>query len=309
VSKARLVYAPAVLFLMTLVGSCGASSIFADFTPGTGAQLRSSTNYVIADTLGQFVVGVSRQCAEDVDPIYCPYSCAILEHGFWHSDIHIPAFREIKQAGNNTWVDSYAKVVTAGTDQLDRAFYVEDSDRLGALRVSTVNAPDVQVAAGDMVDVYGMIKTSQRERYVDFPVVTLRFSGAGGIYPFFAANRGLGGKGTDTLTIGGVGVNNVSLLVRTSGRVNYVDTSAPAKFFYVDDGSSLSDGVVISGHSMKGIRVSLANLAVGNTIYPPTVGQYVMVKGICAPQAVGVSRVYAQIRPRSQGDIVVVAGP
>ena len=99
---------------------------------------------------------------------------------------------------------------------------------------------------------------------------------------------------------------NTSLLVKAFGRVTYVDTHTPATFFYIDDGSALSDGLVISGNKMRGIRVSLASLAAGNAITPPSVNQHLSITNICSPQYVS-GKVLAQIRPRSQADIGVVA--
>ncbi|MCX8053140.1 MAG: hypothetical protein N3B12_04980, partial [Armatimonadetes bacterium] len=58
---------------------------------------------------------------------------------------------------------------------------------------------------------------------------------------------------------GGVGMNNIGLLIRTWGKVTFVDETN--KFFYINDGSGRNDG---SGY--VGIRVSYDNLAPGNTI-------------------------------------------
>ncbi len=100
----RMFFACALAAASAISGS--ASVLSGNFCPGTDANLRSSPNYVISDTLGQFAVGVS----------YAPddsYACGIIEHGFWHSDIQIPTIAELKQTPNEYWVDAYAKVVTA----------------------------------------------------------------------------------------------------------------------------------------------------------------------------------------------------
>ncbi|MDO8585580.1 MAG: hypothetical protein Q7T82_00920 [Armatimonadota bacterium] len=275
-----------------------ATASLGDFTPGTGAELRTSTNYLLADTLAQFVVGEST--APDNT-----YSCGRIEHGVRHSDIHIPTINEIKSQPTYSHVDAYAKIVTAGTDQLYRTFYIGESDRLSGLRVNMGGNPLI-VSAGDMVDVSGVIKGSGVDCYIDYPEVTVRFPSVAQLAAFFMANRGLGGEGTDVLT---GGARNVNLLVQTSGIVTYVDTATPIKFFYVDDGSGLSDGLVFGGQTTKGIRVSITSLATGNTILPPAIGQYVSVTGICAPQTVAGGKVLAQIRPRDQGDVVVLALP
>lgn len=285
----------AILALLALAIPAMGASLLGDFCPGTGAQLRSSTNYLIEDTLGQFVVGES----------FAPdngYACGIIEHGFWHSDIYIPTIPDLRQNPNNSYVDAYAKVVTAGNDQLYRTFYIADQDRNGALRVNVGTNPDIHVSPGDMVDVSGIIKGTALDRYIDYPEVTVRFANVMRLGPFFAANRWLGGNGTDMIQPGGVGLLNTSFLMKTSGVVTYVDTANPARFFYVDDGSGMSDGQVIGGNHPRGIRVWISNLAAGNTIAPPGADDYVTVTGICATYTIS-GKTYAQIRPRSQADI------
>lgn len=288
-------------FCLAAAPVCG-MVVSGDFAPGTGAELRSSTNYLIADTLGQFVVGES--AAPDDS-----YACGRIEHGFWHSDIHIPTIAEIKGTPNNQWVDAYAKLVTAGNGQFYRAFYVEEQDRTNAIRVNVGTNPTISVAPGDMIDVSGVIKGSDADRYIDYPVVAVRFPGAAQLDPFYTPNRWLGGLGTDVLVPGGAGVLNTSMLMKTAGLVTYVDAATLCRFFYVDDGSGLSDGVVIGGQTMRGLRVSIANLATGNSISAPSVGQYVTVTGICAPQTIAGGKVVAQIRPRNQDDIQPIASP
>jgi len=288
----------AILALIVLAIPAMGASLWGDFCPGTGAELRISTNYIIADTLGQFVVGESSAPDDS-------YACGIIEHGFWHSDIHIPAMSEIKQTPNYQWVDAYAKLVTAGSDQFSKEFYITDSDRVNAIRVNLGSNPLI-VSAGDMLDVSGVIKGTDAGRYIDYPVVTPRFPNVADPRPFFMPNLWLGGLGTDVLKPGGEGVLNTSVLVRTSGRVTYVDTATPKKFFYIDDGSGLSDGLVFGGKTMQGLKVSITPLATGNVILPPGLHQYVTVTGICGPYTTS-GKTLVQIRPRNQGDIQIMA--
>lgn len=287
------------LMICSSLGECSGIT-----DPVTGAD-RSSTNYMIKDTLGQFVVGVSRQCAEDIDPIDCPYSCAILEHGFWHSDIHIPTISEIKQTPNGYWVEASAKAVTAGSDQFSKEFFITEGDRMNAIRVSLGNQ-GLTVQQNDVVDVAGIISGGPLDRVIMYPVVVTRFENAAQISPFFTPGRWLGGKGTDVGMPGGAGLLTTSLLMKTSGRVAYVDTAAPKKFFYVDDGSCLSDGEVIGGKTMQGLKVWISGLKTGNSIAAPGVNQYVTVTGICAPYSTA-GKISVQIRPREQADIAIVA--
>lgn len=284
-----------LLAIIVLTMSCG---VLADFCPGTGAEYRVSTNYMIADTLGQFVVGESRSMNDS-------YACGWIEHGFWHSDIHVPTLNEIKTtAGNLEYIQAFGKVATAGNDHLYRNFYIEDGNRLGGIRIYVGTNTSIHVSEGDMVDVSGMIKNASGERYIDYPEVVMRFPGSVNLRPYYMPNLTLGGVGTDVRYTGGVGVNNVGLLVTTAGKVTYVDTATTKRFFYVDDGSAMSDGIVIGGTTRTGVRVQINGLATGNTITAPGMGDFVRVTGICAPLTapIGIS---VQLRPRTQDDVVV----
>jgi len=68
----------------------------------------------------------------------------------------------------------------------------------------------------------------------------------------------------------------------------------------------MSDGAVIGGKVMRGIRVWISNLASGNTISPPSLGSHVAVSSICASNSVS-GKVCAQIKPRLQADMQVIA--
>ncbi len=138
-----------------------------------------------------------------------------------------------------------------GSNQFSEEFYVSDQDRSGAIRVYLGPNPLV-VSNGDMVDVSGIIKGTDLDRYIDYPLVATRFPHAMLLSPYFMANRWLGGQGTDMLKPGGAGPLNTEMLLKVSGRVTYVDTESPAQFFYIDDGSGLSEGQVFDGTVMRG---------------------------------------------------------
>ena len=91
--------------------------------------------------------------------------------------------------------------------------------------------------------------------------------------------------------------------MKTSGTVTYIDASSPVKFFYIDDGSGLCDGLVYGGKTMRGLRIAIDKLASGNTITPPNVNDHVVVTGICWPYNGASGKTCAQIRPRCQADI------
>ena len=99
---------------------------------------------------------------------------------------------------------------------------------------------------------------------------------------------------------GGVGLNNIGLLIRVWGEVTFRDTAEDKKFFCVDDGSGRTDG---SGHT--GIRVSYGNLAPGNLIdHVPELHEFVRVTGISSTFKDTDDKIYPNVRPRRQGDII-----
>lgn len=116
--------------------------------------------------------------------------------------------------------------------------------------------------------------------------------------PLAMNNRTVGGGAVNQYTPGvegGTGLNNIGLLIRTWGKVTFVDTTN--KFFYIDDGTAREDG---SGN--PGIRVSYDNLASGNVIDPPKQGTYAMVTCISSTIMID-GKIQSNLRPRGQSDI------
>jgi len=107
--------------------------------------------------------------------------------------------------------------------------------------------------------------------------------------PLALTNRDVGGGRLNDYTPGvegGVGMNNIGLLIRTWGKVTFVDGS---------------------GH--VGLRVSYDNLAPGNTITPPALNSYVAVTCISSTWLNGSGQIQPNLRPRRQSDITVIAPP
>jgi len=128
--------------------------------------------------------------------------------------------------------------------------------------------------------------------------------------PLGLNNRALGGSELNSYTpgvTGGVGLNNIGLLVRTWGAVTYIDTGQ--RFFYIDDGSHLKDGTLHSDWLTPnvGVRVSYAGLAEGNTIDPPSqTGLRYAITGISSTTAIPVGQgtsIIRTLRPRRQTDL------
>lgn len=153
-------------------------------------------------------------------------------------------------------------------------FYVEDADRSCGVRVEKAGHT---LTTGKKAYVRGIMRTNaDGERYIDATAASE--AGEGTVNPLLMSNRSIGGGGSsydpDTATgqcglkeyrSGAVmnlqALNNVGLLVATTGRVTYSGDG----FFYLDDGSNLDDG---QGHT--GLRV----------LGTATEGAYVKVTGI-----------------------------
>ena len=100
----------------------------------------------------------------------------------------------------------------------------------------------------------------------------------------------------------GKGLYTIGLLVKTWGKVTYRDPAG--KFFYIDDGSRLMDG---TNNNILGIRVSIDNLAGGNSIaMPATNVVYVSVVGVISTFMDSNSKIRPNIRPRNQPDVVTL---
>ncbi|MDO8682109.1 MAG: DUF4038 domain-containing protein [Armatimonadota bacterium] len=160
-------------------------------------------------------------------------------------------------------------------------FYIQDPDMPFGLRVT----PAASVAVSNEVDVAGIMKGANSERYIDItgntPIVIIPGPGEPG--PLGMTNFALGGSVLNDKTPGvdgGVGLNNIGSLVRVFGRVSPIDSTS----FWVDDGSGPVK--VLSGDLVE-----------------PTGTPYVVVTGISVLDT-SVSPAGRAIRPRTQADIV-----
>lgn len=122
------------------------------------------------------------------------------------------------------------------------------------------------------------------------------------VAPLGLRNISIGGSDLNAFTRGidgGIGPNNVGLLVRTWGLVTLVDDTN--HLFYVDDGSGAIDYTTIG----SGVRVSYDGLATGNTFTPPTAGQYVGITGISSLFSDS-SRLLPVVKARKQSDLSIL---
>ena len=118
------------------------------------------------------------------------------------------------------------------------AFWIEERDRSAAIKVvysGTVNQ-------NQRVDVTGVLDSSSGQRVLVASSVTeFGFGAPVLIKPLVVVERAMGGKGINADTpaiVNGSGLYNIGMLVRIAGSVGF----AGANFFYLDDGSGLTDG-------------------------------------------------------------------
>lgn len=184
---------------------------------------------------------------------------------------------DLKSYADGASVATGPFVVTAGTDVFgvngsERYCYVEDQDRLRGIRLQV--SVSTSVTEGDLVSVVGTLSTNAAgERVLSLGAVNVVGS-TDPILPLAMPNRSLGGgdwnyddqtgEGQRGVT-GGTGLNNIGLLVRTTGCVCESDTST----FSITDGS----GDAIIAMTPSGVT-------------PPQEG-YVGVTGVCSRQSDG----------------------
>jgi len=215
--------------------------------------------------------------------------------------VHHITIAEAKKHANNApvAVDQVVVSLVLGSS----SFYVEASDKSAGIAVSkTLHG----VTVGDIVDIVGTVSTnSNGEKYIQATSVSRTASG-GLIEPLVVINRGIGGDdweyepitgmgqcGVKNIGLTGVedvpGLNNIGLLISTTGRVTYSGSG----YFYIDDGSGARDD---SGY--RGVKIHSSGLT------SPPEDSYVRVTGIsCCFKSGDV--IYRLVRVRNQSDIVV----
>jgi len=148
---------------------------------------------------------------------------------------------------NKVWLSDEVAVVSVGTArqladapvrvrgivtaQFNGYYYIEDSSRAAAIRVDGTS-PGV----GTEVIVNGTLTTTNGERIVTGASVS-NLGSPGAPAPVFVTNKAIGGGNSgSTLGVdGGAGLNNIGLLVTTTGKVTAVESGV----LTVDDGSGI----------------------------------------------------------------------
>jgi hypothetical protein len=194
-------------------------------------------------------------------------------------------------------------------------FYVQSQDRSAGIMIVTGNSYE----PGTILDLSGNIYASNGEPYFSYPTITVK--GTTTITPLGLNNASIGGSsaGLQEAIWGWIengsseykllpdsGLNNVGLLVKTTGKVTYIDPAG--NFAYIDDGSHADDGNTLgpNGISIKGIKVLLRY---GDQSYckMSAVGSHVAVVGISGTEKIN-GKLLSVIRLRSQDDIMPISG-
>lgn len=198
------------------------------------------------------------------------------------------------------WVALKGKAVNGSFGSI---FYIQEPDRSAGIGVSYSSMPN----EGDVVTVRGRLARSGVEYYLNASSVET-IGSAEPVKPVFMTNKMIGGHLEASSHPGfeddaGLGsLYNIGLLVKTSGRVTYLDPAGA--FAYIDDGSNLTDGNELGagGTAVKGIRVILPD---GVEMPPP--GVYVYVTGVSVSCWVNLENARV-VSVRSQEDISVLPG-
>ena len=174
-------------------------------------------------------------------------------------------------------------------------FYIQSDNRSCGIRVEKSSHG---LAANERAYVGGVVKTNaDRERYI--AATSAWWTATGNVWPLGMPNKSVGGgdwfydeptgAGQEGIT-GASGLNNIGLLVTTWGEV----TATSRDWFYVDDGSAVTDGTVYLG-----VYVDAPGLV------PPDQGVHVAVTGISSCDFYAGNQVNVLL-PRTQDDIVVL---
>lgn len=251
----------------SILANEGTADLAPSFNSGgvsVNAEARASTNYLLVDSMGQFVVDTSTSGG------------LTLESGYWHSEVvttDAPTVASSKTLENG-------RLITLGTPDkpvvvtvlfADR-FYVEQLDRSSGIAAQVGSGLGMSLAAGDRVWVIGTTGAIDGERVILDAAPTF-VSHADPLGALFVSNSWLGGSDLNAMTHGidgAAGLNNIGLLIKTCGRVTQVDPAGA--YFYIDDGAGLADGTYTLGQANIGVRIAID----GRSLTP---GRFVAVTG------------------------------
>lgn len=226
-----------------------------------GGSVGTDSPSFVASEAGSYVCEVTDDCAYPV-----PSNAAVVR-------VVTTTPTDAKAKSDTETIDLAGCVVTAAFGD---AFYVQ-LDMTTGLRIEST----ALVSIGDLGWVTGTMGTNAAgERFLT-PTAGPGKTGTGSMKPAGMITRAigggdsvvgyvLGGPGQMGVT-GGQGTNNVSLLIRLTGKVTQVGTD----YFYVNDGADLKDGTSTGEDENVGVRIRMALPTEMAT------GDMVAVTGIC----------------------------
>ena len=158
------------------------------------------------------------------------------------------SIRDAKLAPENSRVDIPGAIVSAAWPDV---FYIETLDRTSGIRVEKSGHT---LQAGNKADIIGLVKTNdQGERMIDASWASA-VEGSGVIKPLLMQTKSVGGSdfyySSNPLSgqqgvYGGIGLNNIGLLIRTWGIVVDRNPNASPAWYVLDDGSGVRVRVIV----------------------------------------------------------------
>jgi len=197
---------------------------------------------------------------------------------------------DARQGDDDQPVSLGEAIVTAGTDEIGGAFYIEADNKSAGIRVAT----DQTVSEGDRVGVAGLLATDNGERQIAAYDVFVSSSDNDLPHVLSMPLRNLGGL--DSGIPDASGLYNVGLLIRTSGTVTQIGDG----YLYIDDASGIRDGTFTYTEENIGVRV----------ICDPTgyiAGDYLIVTGISSCFETPSAQIARRILVRKPEDVQKVA--
>jgi len=282
-----------LICLLIASAACGQGYKIDWYSINSGGGAMSGGGFVLNGSAGQSTAGQAS-------------GSSILHYiGFWVPEhegepppepVVVDSPAEAKLQPNGTLISISGKIASSAAGEFDGFFYMQEEDRSSGIRVAVSLGDIPGLIRGSVVNVIGtMGTTAAGERQITGPMVVIA-SSTTPPDPLAMINRSIGGGDAGVPPLGQYGVsgssglNNIGLLVKTWGRVTYVDPAMG--FFYMDDGSGLNDGF-----GYPGVRISIEGLA---TI--PQVNEYLVVTGVSSMFTPGTGR-HRLILPRSTYDM------
>lgn len=147
---------------------------------------------------------------------------------------------EAKRLPANSTVFLEGKVVTADFLSSTSFFYIQEEDRSAGIRVRSGSSSG-PLTPGERVSVLGWTRTTYPPELALTPR-RMFFSPGDPVEPLVILNKSIGGAahGLQSGISGAADLNNIGLLVTTSGEITERDATSPPAWFKIDDGSDVN---------------------------------------------------------------------